>query len=59
MIFMRKALDPMNNLAKRLNIGSKPSKDMPDALRAHDLSVMFFSSGLSKLGSAPARLAKY
>lgn len=55
---VRKALDPMNNLAKRLNIGSQPSKDMPDALRAHDLSVMFFSSGLSKLGSAPTRLAE-
>ena len=47
----------MNNLAKRLNIGSQPSKDMPDALRAHDLSVMFFSSGLSKL-EVPTRLAE-
>ena len=31
---------------------------MPDAMRGHDLSVMFFTDGLSKLGSSPTRLAE-
>jgi glycosyltransferase involved in cell wall biosynthesis len=57
-LHVRKALDPMNNLAERLSIGSQPPKDMPEALHSHDLSVMFFFNGLSKLGSAPTRLAE-
>ena len=57
-LLVRKALDPTNNLSERLNISSQPSKDMPDVLRVHDLSIMFFFSGLSKLGSAPTRLAE-
>ncbi len=57
-LLVRKALDPTNTLSERLNISSQPSKDMPDALRVHDLSIMFFFSGLSKLGSAPTRLAE-
>ena len=57
-LLVRNTLDPMNNLAERLNISSQPSKDMPDVLCTHNLSVMFFFSGLSKLGSAPTRLAE-
>lgn len=55
---VRATLDPVNELGGRLNIGPRPSEDMPDAVRGHDVSVMFFTSGLSKLGSAPTRLAE-
>jgi len=52
------ALEPKGALGNRLSIGPRPSEKMPDAVRGHDLSVMFFTDGLSKLGSAPTRLAE-
>ena len=55
---VRKALDSSNTLSDRLKITSRSTEAMPDALRLHDLSIMFFTSGLSKLGSAPTRLAE-
>jgi glycosyltransferase involved in cell wall biosynthesis len=55
---VRAALDPAGALGDRLSIGPRPSEEMPDAVRGHDLSVMFFTDGLSKLGSAPTRLAE-
>ena len=55
---VRAKLDPANELAGRLSIGPQHSEAMPDAVRGHDLSVMFFTDGLSKLGSAPTRLAE-
>lgn len=57
-IRVRAILDPANELAGRLSIGPRPSENMPDAVRGQDLSVMFFTDGLSKLGSAPTRLAE-
>ena len=57
-IRVRATLDPENELAGRLSIGPRPSENMPDAVRGQDLSVMFFTDGLSKLGSAPTRLAE-
>ena len=57
-IRVRATLDPKNELAGRLSIGPRPSENMPDAVRGQDLSVMFFTDGLSKLGSAPTRLAE-
>lgn len=55
---VRAALDPKNTFSERLRIGGHHSEDMPDAVRQHDLSVMFFSVGLSKLGSSPTRMAE-
>jgi glycosyltransferase involved in cell wall biosynthesis len=55
---VRAELDPKNLLGDRLAISSRPSAEMPDAVRGHDLSVMFFTDGLSKLGSAPTRMAE-
>lgn len=55
---VREALDPANELAGRLSVGPRLSDEMPDAVRGHDLSVMFFTDGLSKKGSAPTRLAE-
>jgi glycosyltransferase involved in cell wall biosynthesis len=42
----------------RLTIGPRQTQEMPDAVRGHDLSVMFFTEGLSKLGSSPTRMAE-
>ena len=55
---VRKALDPESNLADRIRIGPRTPEDMPDAIRGHDLSIMFFTDGLSKLGSSPTRMAE-
>lgn len=56
---VRAALDPANELAGRLSIGSRPSADMPDAVRGHDLSVMFYAGGeISELGRSPTRMAE-
>ena len=56
---VRAALDPTNGLAGRLSIGPQPSEDMPDAVRGHDLSVMFYAGGeISELGRSPTRMAE-
>ena len=55
---VRATLDPENKLKERLDIGPSSSEEMPSAVRRQDLSTMFFTSGLSKLGSAPTRLAE-
>ncbi|MBY6016080.1 glycosyltransferase [Qipengyuania gaetbuli] len=55
---IRAELDPEGNLGARLRIGARSPKEMPAAVHSHDLSVMFFTDGLSKLGSAPTRLAE-
>jgi len=56
--FVRNFLDPKNDYIKRLNIASRSPEEMPKITRLHDLSLMFFTSGTSKLGSAPTRLAE-
>jgi glycosyltransferase involved in cell wall biosynthesis len=56
---VREALDPANELAGRLSVGPRLSDEMPDAVRGHDLSVMFYAGGeVSELGRAPTRLAE-
>lgn len=55
---LRKIIDPSNSLLGRLSIYQKPPSEMPSALKRHDLSVMFFTEGISKLGSAPTRMAE-
>tara|TARA_R100000935_G_scaffold49398_2_gene74677 strand:- start:4324 stop:5535 length:1212 start_codon:yes stop_codon:yes gene_type:complete len=56
---VRAALDPTNELAGRLIIGPQPSEGMPDAVRGHDLSVMFYAGGeISELGRSPTRMAE-
>ena len=52
------ALDPQGKLGDRLRIGPRAPDEMPEAVRAHDLSIMFFTEGLSKLGSSPTRMAE-
>ncbi len=56
---VRAILDPTNGLAGRLSIGPRRSEDMPDAVRGHDLSVMFYAGGkVSELGRSPTRMAE-
>lgn len=55
---VRQTVDPQGVLGARLTIGSRRPQDMPDAVRCHDVSVMFFTDGLSKLGSSPTRLGE-
>ena len=56
---VRVALDPMNKFGDRLVIGPRPSEKMPDAVRGHDLSVMFYAGGeVSELGRSPTRMAE-
>jgi glycosyltransferase involved in cell wall biosynthesis len=56
---VRAALDPANALSGRLRIGPRPPEEMPDAVRGHDLSVMFYAGGeVSELGRSPTRLAE-
>ncbi|AKS42755.1 glycosyltransferase [Wenzhouxiangella marina] len=55
---VRQALDPDGTLSERLQIGPRLPEEMPTVVSNHDVSVMFFTSGLSKLGSCPTRLAE-
>lgn len=57
-IKVKEMLDPSNELHDRLTIISHSTEKMPEVIRNLDVSVMFFSSGLSKLGSSPTRLAE-
>lgn len=55
---VRQAIDPQGHLGNRLQIGSSASQGMPVVVRSHADSAMFFSIGLSKLGSCPTRLGE-
>jgi glycosyltransferase involved in cell wall biosynthesis len=56
---VRLAIDPDGCLVDRLTITPRKSKDMPDAVRGHDLSVMFYAGGeISELGRSPTRMAE-
>lgn len=56
---VRAAIDPTNALRERLIIGPRPPEKMPDALRGHNLSVMFYAGGkISELGRSPTRMAE-
>ncbi|BAY51879.1 hypothetical protein NIES2134_105250 [Thermostichus vulcanus NIES-2134] len=56
---IRTALDPQGLLGDRLEIGSRRPEEIPDAVRQHHLSVMFYAGGaVSELGRSPTRLAE-
>jgi glycosyltransferase involved in cell wall biosynthesis len=52
------ALRPDPFWAQRLKIASAAPAQMPRLVQAHSTSVMFFTAGLSKLGSSPTRMAE-
>lgn len=56
---VRAAIDPDGRLGERLSIGSRRPQAMPEAVRGHDLSVMFYAGGeVSELGRSPTRMAE-
>lgn len=55
---VRAAVDPDGLLGERLAIRASSPAGMPDAVRRHHLSVMFFTDGLGKLGSSPTRMGE-
>ena len=52
------ALQPAPAWAHRLRIQSAIPAGMPSIVERHTASVMFFTGGLSKLGSSPTRMAE-
>ncbi|MCX5937601.1 MAG: hypothetical protein NTW02_05205, partial [Cyanobium sp. LacPavin_0920_WC12_MAG_62_9] len=52
------ALHPAPSWADRLLIQSAAPVEMPAIVQRHTASVMFFTGGLSKLGSSPTRMAE-
>jgi glycosyltransferase involved in cell wall biosynthesis len=52
------ALQPDHTWADRLRIAAANPAQMPAIVQQHTASVMFFTGGLSKLGSSPTRMAE-
>lgn len=55
---VRAALDPKVRLGDRLRIAPSAPEDVQKVLQGQTASVMFFTDGLSKLGSSPTRMAE-
>lgn len=55
---VRAALDIDGKLGDRLSIFPSASENVHEALQKQSTSVMFFTAGTSKLGSAPTRLGE-
>jgi len=53
-----KALNPSLAWRDRLTIRAAKPEEMPAIVQRHTASVMFFTEGLSKLGSSPTRMAE-
>ena len=51
-------LNIKTSLANKILISSATSDEMPELLRSHSASSMFFKSGISKLGSSPTRFGE-
>ena len=55
---VKEIFDSCSELEGRIKITSSPIDKMPNNIQSFSVSVMFFTEGLSKLGSAPTRLAE-
>ena len=55
---VRAALDPDGRLGERLRVAPSAPGDVQHVLQGQMASVMFFTDGLSKLGSSPTRMAE-
>ena len=55
---IRAALDPDRRLGDRLQIAPSAPENVHTVLQGQMASVMFFTDGLSKLGSSPTRMAE-
>ena len=57
-VAVREALDPEGRLGARLTIAPSASDAVQAVLQRQTASVMFFTDGLSKLGSSPTRMGE-
>ena len=56
---VRSNLDPDQQLGDKLTISSRNPSEMPEAIRQHTASIMFYSGGeTSELGRSPTRMAE-
>ena len=55
---VKEKIDPFNELNDRLKIISHTVDEMPFVVPKFFVSLMFFTDGLSKLGSSPTRMAE-
>lgn len=55
---VRRRLGEDNSFQARLKIFSLPSYKVHNAVQKHTVSAMFFSQGVSKLGSSPTRMGE-
>ncbi|WP_037202439.1 glycosyltransferase [Rhodopirellula baltica] len=55
---VRDAVDPDGLLGNRLTVFPRAPEEMPATLQRHTASAMFFTQGLSKLGSSPTRMGE-
>jgi glycosyltransferase involved in cell wall biosynthesis len=55
---VRAALDPAGQLGARLTIAPSAPDKVQEVLQRQTASVMFFTDGLSKLGSSPTRMGE-
>lgn len=55
---VKEKIDPFNKLNDRLKIISHSVEEMPYEVPKFFVSLMFFTDGLSKLGSSPTRMAE-
>ena len=58
-VAIKAAVDPENQFAERLSIHAKRPGQMPESVRRHSVSVMFYAGGaVSELGRSPTRMAE-
>lgn len=55
---VREAIGGDDNLQSRLKVYSLPSQEVHTAVQSHTASIMFFTDGLGKIGSAPTRMGE-
>lgn len=56
---IRAAIDPTGQFAERLSISARQPSQMPEAVKGHTASVMFYAGGAtSELGRSPTRMAE-
>lgn len=55
---VKAALQVSGETARRLTIYAREPQDVHEVVQSHSVSIMFFTEGLSKLGSSPTRMAE-
>lgn len=55
---VRLAVNRSGRLGARLTVAARKPQEMPNAVRGHDVSVMFFTDSVSELGRSPTRMGE-